>query len=378
MWRGLPVAGVFSLMDSGDSQFGEIANPYDAGSSVFVRGVLPASIDPFNRLVFFPESVRLTEEAAGDTETVSVPGVLIENDLIRVPIHMNESFLVENRPTDYNGDGIVYLRADSTTGVILGPVDADSIPGDRLGHLEYDYLLPSGGILIWHIDEWAAIQGLNSPFGGLNVDPDRRGVDIEEADGIQDIGTASSEFLGGPYDPYYLGGFSRFGPDTVPSSSTNDGTVSGVSIEILDSLKTTMRVRFGNPRSLPGWPIFLLSPLTASEGLNRLDLNGDSVDEIVLGAGRSIFALTADSPYRLDGRLGDLPGGVSRHADRRPRRCSLGLWPRPDRDGPCRRRRPLVRARERWRGPAGWRVGRPRNGGYGGAGQRHRFPSGRL
>ncbi len=311
VWRGLPVAGVFSLMDSGDSQFGEIANPYEEGGSVFVRGVLPASLDPFHRLVFFPETVRLAEAAAGDTETVHLPGVLMENDLLRVPIHLDESFVVENRPTDYNGDGIVYLRADSASGVILGPVDADSIPGDKVGHLEYDYLLPSGGVLIWHIDEAAAVYGLNSPYGGLNVYPERRGVDLEEADGIQDIGSASSEFLGGPYDPYYLGGFSRFGPDTVPNSQTNDRSETGVLIEILDSLATTMRVRLGNPLALPGWPLFLAGSLSAREGLNRIDLDGDSIDEVVLAADATIYAFSADSPYSPQGgwaiALGTLP-----------------------------------------------------------------------
>jgi M6 family metalloprotease-like protein len=301
VWFGLPVVGVFSLMDSGDSQFGEIANPYEEGGSVFVRGVLPASLDPFHRLVFWPDRLRLTEAAAGDTLTVPLPGVLIDNELLRVPLNLDESFVVENRPVDYNGDGIVYLRADSTTGVILGPVDADSIAGDRQGHLEYDYLLPSGGVLIWHIDEMAALDGLSSPYGGINVYPDRRGVDIEEADGIQDIGSASSEFLGGPLDPYYLGGFSRFGPGTVPDSRTNDMTETGVTIEILDSLKTTMRVRLGQPQALPGWPLLFLTSLKAREGLNRIDLDGDGIDEIVLASDASLYGFTSSSPESPEG-----------------------------------------------------------------------------
>jgi hypothetical protein len=47
-------------------------------------------------------------------------------------------------------------------------------------------------MILWHIDDLAITTGLGSPFGSINIFADRHGVDIEEADGIQDIGTASS------------------------------------------------------------------------------------------------------------------------------------------------------------------------------------------
>jgi hypothetical protein len=109
-WRGPPVAGVFSLMDSGDSQFGEIANQYEEDRS---RGaVLPASLDPFHRLVF-SRIVRLTEATPGDTLTAPLPGVLLEKTICSVPVHIDESFVVENRPPITTGtDRLSEVRLD--------------------------------------------------------------------------------------------------------------------------------------------------------------------------------------------------------------------------------------------------------------------------
>jgi len=292
----LPVVGLFSLMDSGDSEYlGPLENPYDPAVPVYARGVVPSSLDPWHRALFFPESVRLLSAAPGETLSTALPGVLLRNDILQIRLHSDEYFLIENRSLDYDGDPALYLDADSLTGVFLGPAPSDSTPGNERGALEYDAILPGGGVLIWHIDEMAALEGLLT-YGGVNVFGDRRGIDIEEADGIQDIGTSSNEFLGGPYDPYFVGGYTRFGPETIPDSRTNDRTDTGVSIEVLDPPSDTMAVRVGDPRSLPGWPLYLLAAPTAREALGRLDVNGDSVEEILLASGASVLALTSDSP----------------------------------------------------------------------------------
>lgn len=293
---GTTAVGVFSLMDAGDNEFGAVADPFEEGNVVYVRGVLPASLDPFHRMQFFPGTVTAHEAPpGGDSVTVSLPGVLIGNDLLRVPMHLDEYLLVENRPIDYNGDSTVVLQADSTTGVILGPADHPDREGDTLGHLDYDFLLPKGGVLVWHIDERAAVDGLLT-YGGVNVFDDRRGVDVEEADGIQDIGTASSEYYGGPLDSYYLGGFTRYGPDTNPNSDTNDGTPTGIHLAVLDSVRAVMRVRVGDPGGVAGWPLFLLAGHTAGDGLTRVDLDLDGFEEVIYAGDDKIIAWTAESP----------------------------------------------------------------------------------
>jgi M6 family metalloprotease-like protein len=290
VFTGLPVVGVYSLMDSGDGQFGLIADPYHEGEVVAARGLLPASIDPWHRLLFFPQNVEIHQPQDGDV--VSLPAVLERNDLLYLPMHLSEYLLGETRLIDYNEDDQVVLRADSTTGVVLGPEGAEDAPGDTLGRLEYDFLLPGEGMILWHVDELAITTGLASPFGSVNVFGDRRGVDIEEADGIQDIGTASPEFLGGPYDPFFEGGFTLYGPATVPDSRTNDGTATGIALTVLDPPGLTMRVRIGDPLAVAGWPIGLEGS-AVEDPLNRADLNGDGFDEVLLAAGPRIFALTS-------------------------------------------------------------------------------------
>jgi hypothetical protein len=77
------------------------------------------------------------------------------------------------------------------------------ISGSVIDVEDYDWALPSltsvgdssyfgGGILIWHIDEDVIARGLVD--NSVNADATHRGVDLEEADGSQDIGRS--------YDPY--------------------------------------------------------------------------------------------------------------------------------------------------------------------------------
>ena len=292
VFSGLPVVGSFSLMDSGESMYGTVGDPYDSTQAVAVRGILPASIDPWHRIVF--PFFRLNVHEGHDGDLVELPGVLEQNDLLYVPIHLAEYYLAETRPYSYEADSLWALRADPETGVVLGPESATGDSTDVLSRLNYDYLLPGAGMLFWHIDELAASTGLSSPYGSINIFDDRRGVDVEEADGIQDIGTASSEFTGGPYDPYFLGGYSEFGPETVPSTSTNDGSRTGLAFSVLDTVGVSMRVRMGQPREIQGFPLGFAAAPAGVCPLNHADLDGDGSDELLIAAGPTLFAITPD------------------------------------------------------------------------------------
>ena len=299
---GLPVVGVFSLMDSGNDTFGEIPDPNDTTSYVAVRGILPASIDPWHRLLF--PFFRVNVHPAVDGATDSLRAVLLGNDLLYIPIHLGEYFIAENRPIDYNGDGAVVLRQDraDSTFVVLGPEAPEDAPADSsLAKREYDYLLPGGGTLVWHIDENAAIDGLYSPFGSVNTFSDRRGVAIEEADGIKDIGSASAEFTGGPFDPYFVGGYTKFGPNTIPNSDSNDHTATGVALEVLDPPGLTMGVRVGTPEVVPGWPV-LFHGRPALDGINKADMDGDGdAESILFAADSTLIAVTGEDGSPLWG-----------------------------------------------------------------------------
>lgn len=276
--NGLPVVGGFSLMDSGDNQFALIEDPQDPTRNLAVRGTLPGSIDPWHKVIFFGEGVDFIDasravdaegEGTGRLEA-ALQAVQLDNDIIYVPLNLSEYYLIENRHLDLNADSTVIVRQDPKTGVILGPEPDSSAVADTLGFYEYDWLAPGEGTLVWHIDN-LAINSAYFATGGINTFFSRPGVAVVEADGIRDIGTASAEFLGGPYDPFFRGGFSELGPRTRPPSETNDGTPTGVTVSVLDSIGLSMRVAVDLGMNVSGWPVLVGGEPTAEQVL-ALDL----------------------------------------------------------------------------------------------------------
>jgi len=325
---GAPVVGAFSLMDSGDNLYTAVVDSTldpTSPDTLAVRGVLPAHLDPLHKLLYFPEGGRWHEpldylEGDADTFTVSLPAVELDNDILYVPLNLNEPMygpwgeflLVENRQFDLNGDLVPTLERDSLTNVVLGLRPASDT--DTLGPREYDYLLPGDGILVWHIDWNAILAGLSSFGGGVNINFLRPGVGVLEADGIRDIGTASSEYLGGPFDAWFQGGYTCLTPESTPSSDTNDGTPTGLTVCALDSVQVEARVSV-TARSFPsGWPNYVLgSP--EEEQLLVLDLDGDGGSELLAASRDSVGSIFA---WRPDGG-GFGPGGDS----------LLAAFPRP-------------------------------------------------
>jgi M6 family metalloprotease-like protein len=310
-----PMVGMFSLMDSGENLYGTV---YDslANQTLFVRGAIPASVDPWQKLLFFPEGVQASWVTA-DSQFV-LPPVQLHNQMALVPIGGqgviedpaaapligSEYYILENRPYDLNGDGTVYLQADSLTGVFLGPEDAprDSAgpPGaiDTLGAYEDDYLLPGSGVLVWHIDNAAIDAAFNYCYGCVNIFRERRGVDVEEADGIEDLGDIYSvEWTGGYYDYWFQGGYARFGPDTDPDTRTTAGGWTGIQVAVLDSAGPSLRVSVTRGGERVGWPRYIGSPL-ASESVGPADLDGDGTPEILAAGGNLLTAFEPDGqPY---------------------------------------------------------------------------------
>ncbi|MBD3333957.1 MAG: hypothetical protein GF355_00395 [Candidatus Eisenbacteria bacterium] len=291
-----PTVGMFSLMDSGDNTFGVLPDPYQNDELVFVRGALPSSLDPWHKYVFFQgdgQGPGFTFRELTTPGEVSYGAVQVSREILLLPMNLNEWYLIENRPFDLNGDETVVLRADSLTGVILGPAPPEDAPDDSLASLEYDYLLPGGGTLVWHIDWQAINDGLASPYGGINVLRDRKGVFVEEADGIPDLGDIfSPEWTGGPYDYWYEGSYTEFGPDTDPATISNHGTPSFLSMEFLTPAENTMRLRWEAGWTRTGWPVWAGGPLGRG-GIVARDVTGDEDLEILAAAGSGVGAWDA-------------------------------------------------------------------------------------
>ena len=98
-----------------------------------------------------------------------------------------------------------------------------------------------GGILVWHVDETVIAAGLAA--NTVNTNAERRGLDLEEADGSQDLGqeygflsAGGGSEIGTALDFWYSGNASPinkniFNATSRPPSTTNDGAVSFVTLK---------------------------------------------------------------------------------------------------------------------------------------------------
>ncbi len=117
---------------------------------------------------------------------------------------------------------------------------------------EWDFYLPGyghgdapendgSGILIWHIDENIIEANFDPGFESntVNGDASHKGVDLEEADGIQHMDSTIDIYsLGSPNDSYRESNNTYFGkmypsPDTL-SLPTSESYYGGIPLEILD------------------------------------------------------------------------------------------------------------------------------------------------
>jgi len=171
-------------------------------------------------------------------------------EVVKVPINSQEYFLIENRQRDVYGDDTVCVWE----GGVLTSVD------------EYDWgipdssITPGPGILIWHIDETIIEAKLADNL--VNSDPLHRGVDLEEADGFQDIGHIIEGYYityGMPEDAFYKGNKSKnyrntFTPSTRPNTNSNSGACSHIYITDFSPRDSVMSFNVHIDYSQPGWP----------------------------------------------------------------------------------------------------------------------------
>jgi hypothetical protein len=259
-------------------------------------------------------------------ETIAnLPAVsLTDLDTIyRVPINAREYFLFENRNRDahkngstitmqYNGQTIQkYFQRDTTR---YNAFDQREIFGVVTDIDEFDWSLPGGvtkegkfydgGILIWHVDENVIDQNLVN--NSVNANPNRKGVDLEEADGSQDIGqsygflsagsgsedgTSLDFWFDGNIAPVYK---NEFGINTHPNSMSYDRANSHITIKDFTerSPRMSAKIILGDDvvKPLPGYPKFIGAKAT-NQAPQIIDgrifiSNGDSVF-VFLPDGRS-------------------------------------------------------------------------------------------
>ena len=271
--NGLLAASFFNFLgvpDLFDTENGQSAiGPFglmDAQGIFAYSGLLPP--EPMAWTKYFLGWTDPVEITGDGPQTVRLRAVSFPDasESARVLVSDVEYFLVENRYRDPEGDGltlrvfkeghIVEQRVNNGDSLFNSVTTTGFTGGVVVGADGYDWALPggvdseddsielNGGILIWHVDERRLRAGLVDH--AVNAG-EKRAIDLEEADGPQDIGYPSEglfghrRHLGTPYDFFYEGNpfappnglyRNRFGPDTYPGSETNAG---GPSFMVLDA-----------------------------------------------------------------------------------------------------------------------------------------------
>lgn len=268
---GLPDLFNTETGESGIGRFGLM----DGASFFSYQGLFPPEPSAWEKqFLGWVTPFQVTDETLGDISlTASSTNDL--NNIARYNLSSTEYFLLENRYRDLNDDGVtltirkndgsevqqtftndndtfVFQESDFDDlfeqGVLINVSDFDwSLPGgfdigpdNNEGTADDRFL--NGGILIWHIDE-SLIEKKLAQNVGVNSNPDRRGIDLEEAEGSQDIGKPFSGALdnsaafGIPFDFWWSGNNftvisqgseiklyqNEFTPETFPNTNSNSG-----------------------------------------------------------------------------------------------------------------------------------------------------------
>lgn len=241
------------------------------------EGSIPANLGAWTRyamgwvnplVVNQPESLLTVRASEIDTTQYQV----VDQTMIKVPISNTEFFLIENRQQDIKHKDTIIV--DVEDGV---PVSVDNG--------EYDFFLPGSGILVWHIDD----NVINANWGTntVQIDPKHKGIDLEEADGIQHFDAwwygDSLEYYGSKYDPFWRDDSGKanynFGPFTNPNSDSYFGK-SLVNIEVKSNLDTLMSFSLNYDFYQAGFPV-VIQPGRPVYAVSYGDLDSDGELEII-------------------------------------------------------------------------------------------------
>ena len=256
---GRSAIGRWGLMDQGfDNESGVVPAQPCIWSKVFLGWVEPYQVRSKGEDL---------EVAAWALKSGSV-------EAVKINVTPSEYFLIENRQRDVNGDDAVVETVEEGVTVAVD---------------EYDWGIPGSGLLIWHIDE--EVIAANYVDNKINTDPDHRGVDLEEADGVQEIGTSYGYIYGQKDDAYYDGNSAwveanpllehiSFTPTSNPNSRSHSGANSFIHVTDISASDPVMSLRVSIDTYQDGWPQFVGSTVGTNSPVFG-DLNNDGDIEVV-------------------------------------------------------------------------------------------------
>jgi len=225
-------------------------------------GLIPPRLSAYNRVELGfdnPHSIDRASTSIPIKWTGSMD--LTTPKIYKIPVNRDEYFLIENRFTYVNPDTFHYVSPCTTNLDSNGyRVWKDNVLVDVD---DYESSLPpdynSGGLAIWHIDERKISE--TDTLNMINVGFPK-GIDMEEADGIQDfekdvykIQDWTAAFYGSPLDVFSGEGFNtEFSATTDPSTHDNFGNWTGISISNISLPDTIMYFDVSFYRSLVDFP----------------------------------------------------------------------------------------------------------------------------
>jgi hypothetical protein len=275
---GLSAIGRFGLMD---------------GQSIFAyNGCFPPEPSAWEKIYLGWSDAVEVSPGNYDVSVVSkLASTLADTIILKVPINSSEYYLIENRQRDVLTDGAkVTIKSNGniftknfskdTTGFYS--YDTDSLSGVVLDVDEFDWALPGNGIVVWHIDQNVIDEKLAE--NKINTDKTRRGVDVEEADGVQDIGEQFTTIFGDviigegtEQDFWYADNKAElfkniFNKDSRPDTKTNTGANSLITIKDFSSLanKMSFKIEYGDSIIKPSFSSTINGVLTETSSITLI------------------------------------------------------------------------------------------------------------
>ncbi len=224
------------------------------GESMFAYlGAFPPLPSPFEKQLLGwldVTEIPLADKNISVTTYETANSFFGDTTIVKIPINSKEYFLVENRQRDarqngaivtYIKDGITYQKTfEKDSSGYFNNWDLTALEGVITNVDEFDWALPGGGILIWHIDENIIDEKISS--NSINNDPKNKGVKVVEADGIDDIGVKFTTVFGDTFvgagdstDFWFSENWANyyeneFSANSKPNTNSNSGSNSGISL----------------------------------------------------------------------------------------------------------------------------------------------------
>lgn len=318
--NGKTAIGRFGLMD---------------GQSLFsYNGIFPPEPSAWEKIFLgWVEPVVISSDSGRYKIPSSSKNIARDSTIFKVLINSKEYFLIENRNRDpeNNGqtiyshnrqyyDSAVYLQ-DLENGFFYSNAYTSLylLNGNITDVENFDWSLPGlinqdnnykGGILIWHIDENVIDSNLIANTVNNNIT--RRGVDLEEAKGAQEIGVTYNTYFGpvtgdGTAVDYWFYGYHQvptyiylnsFSPTSNPNSlsyslTNNNIVISGFTV--IDTLmEFSVSVGSNQIRPLKGFPVNIGLDTTGKSQAIAFDFTSGAGEEFFVNSRNNIFGFNSD------------------------------------------------------------------------------------